>query len=87
MAPSIAAQSYASRIGNFSKNEAARTLLETMERKKTNLCVSVDVIKKKDLLDVVRAVSGESCWRHTANYHYSDLLHAFSSFARHTSTL
>lgn len=28
-----------------------------MERKQTNLCVSVDVTKKQDLLDVVKAVS------------------------------
>jgi hypothetical protein len=55
---SIASQSYSSRIANFSKNEAAKALLETMERKRTNLCVSVDVTKKQDLLDVVKAVSG-----------------------------
>lgn len=55
---SIASQSYASRIENFAKNDAAKALLETMERKQTNLCVSVDVTKKQDLLDVVQAVSG-----------------------------
>lgn len=59
MAPTtIASQSYASRIANFSKNEAAKALLETMERKQTNLCLSVDVTTKKDLLDVVKAVAG-----------------------------
>jgi orotidine-5'-phosphate decarboxylase len=58
MAPTtIASQSYASRIANFSKNEAAKALLETMERKQTNLCVSVDVTTKKDLLDVIKAVA------------------------------
>jgi len=57
MVTSIASQSYSSRIANFSKNEAAKALLETMERKQTNLCVSVDVTKKQDLLDVVKAVS------------------------------
>ena len=59
MAASTASQSYASRVSHFSQNVAARTLLETMERKRTNLCVSVDVTKKQDLLDVVKAVSGQ----------------------------
>lgn len=51
---------YATRVVNF-KNEAARALLETMERKQSNLCVSVDVTKKADLLAVVRAVAGFVC--------------------------
>lgn len=51
---------YASRAANF-ENEAARALLETMERKQTNLCVSVDVTKKADLLAVVRAVASFVC--------------------------
>lgn len=54
---STSTQTYASRITNFPQNEAARALLETMERKQSNLCVSVDVTKKQDLLDVVKAVS------------------------------
>lgn len=55
-ADSVTRQSYADRIQHFSKNAAAKALLETMERKETNLCVSVDVTKKQDLLDVVDAV-------------------------------
>lgn len=53
---SFTKQSYADRVAHFGNNEAARLLLETMERKETNLCVSVDVTKKQDLLDVVDAV-------------------------------
>ncbi|MCO5568883.1 hypothetical protein L7F22_022585 [Adiantum nelumboides] len=53
---STSLQPYGSRVGNFAKNAAARNILETMERKQSNLCVSVDVTKKKDLLDIVDAV-------------------------------
>lgn len=53
---SVTKLSYGERVKNFSKNAAAQALLETMVRKETNLCVSVDVTKKQDLLDVVEAV-------------------------------
>ncbi|GMK59363.1 hypothetical protein CspeluHIS016_0703780 [Cutaneotrichosporon spelunceum] len=42
-------------------NPTARRLLETMERKKTNLCVSVDVTKAADVLEVVRRVAPAVC--------------------------
>jgi orotidine-5'-phosphate decarboxylase len=52
--------SYDARIHNFA-NPAARRLLETMERKKTNLCVSVDVTKAAEVLQVVRLVGASCC--------------------------
>lgn len=57
---SVATKSYAERVASFS-NPAAKQLLETMERKKTNLCVSVDVTKKADLLRVVDGVGPDVC--------------------------
>ncbi|KAG7449089.1 orotidine monophosphate decarboxylase [Guyanagaster necrorhizus] len=42
-------------------NPAARLLLDTMERKKSNLAVSVDVIKSKDFLAIVDAVGPFVC--------------------------
>ena len=53
--PNFAQQTYAQRAGNFS-NAAAKQLLETMERKKSNLCVSVDVTKSSDFISVIDAV-------------------------------
>lgn len=44
----------------YQNNVAAKKLLELMERKQTNLCVSVDVTKGQDMLEVVRRV-GKSC--------------------------
>ncbi|KAJ9125432.1 dihydroorotate dehydrogenase [Naganishia vaughanmartiniae] len=43
--------SYTARIP-YHNNAAAVKLLELMDRKKTNLCVSVDVTKAKDMLEV-----------------------------------
>lgn len=37
-------------------NPAARDLLETIERKQSNLCVSVDVTSSKDFLSIIDAV-------------------------------
>lgn len=42
-------------------NSAARALLETMERKNTNLCVSVDTVKAADFLAIVDAVGPYIC--------------------------
>ncbi|KAH7107273.1 humps family-domain-containing protein [Auriculariales sp. MPI-PUGE-AT-0066] len=42
-------------------NPAAQALLETMDRKKTNLCVSVDVTSKSAFLAVVDAVGPYVC--------------------------
>ena len=51
----FAQQTYAQRVGNFS-NVAAKQLLETMERKRSNLCVSVDVTKSRDFISVIDTV-------------------------------
>ncbi|KAF5390714.1 hypothetical protein D9757_002684 [Collybiopsis confluens] len=48
-------QTYGQRIQNH-QNPAAKMLLETMERKKTNLAVSVDVTNSKDFLSIIEAV-------------------------------
>lgn len=53
--PNFAQQTYAQRAGKIS-NVAARQLLETMERKKSNLCVSVDVTKSSDFISVIDTV-------------------------------
>ena len=37
-------------------NPAAKSLLETVERKQSNLCVSVDVTSSKDFLSIIDAV-------------------------------
>lgn len=37
-------------------NPAAKELLETIERKQSNLCVSVDVTSSKDFLAIIDAV-------------------------------
>ena len=53
--PDFVRQTYAQRAGNFS-NAAAKQLLETMERKQSNLCVSVDVTKSSDFISVIDTV-------------------------------
>ena len=53
--PKFSQQTYAQRAGNFS-NAAAKQLLETMERKKSNLCVSVDVTKSSHFISVIDTV-------------------------------
>lgn len=52
--------SYAARESNF-QNAAAKALLACMERKKSNLCVSVDVTKKESVLRIVGAVAPYVC--------------------------
>lgn len=42
-------------------NPTARRLLELMDRKKTNLCVSVDVTTCAEALEVVRRVAPAVC--------------------------
>lgn len=56
---SKAGLSYTDRIP-FHSNAAAKQLLALMDKKQTNLCVSVDVTKSDELLEVVRRV-GKSC--------------------------
>ena len=42
-------------------NPAAKELLETVERKKSNLCVSVDVTSSKDFLAIIETVGPYVC--------------------------
>lgn len=53
-------QTYAQRAVKHS-NPAAKALLETIERKRTNLCVSVDVTKSDDFLRVIDVVGPYVC--------------------------
>ena len=53
-------QSYAARAKNHT-NPAAKQLLETIERKQSNLCVSVDVTKSLDFLAVIDSVGPYVC--------------------------
>ena len=59
MAP-VAQQTYAQRAANY-PNPAAKALLETIERKRTNLCVSVDVTKQTDFLRIIDTVGPYIC--------------------------
>lgn len=52
--------SYAQRAAT-NKNAAARALLETIERKQSNLCVSVDVTKRDDFIRVIDVVGPYVC--------------------------
>jgi len=55
-------QTYLTRSTNpANKNSASKSLLATISRKRSNLCVSVDVTNKQDLLDVVAAVGKDVC--------------------------
>ncbi|KAJ3812172.1 orotidine-5'-monophosphate decarboxylase [Lentinula lateritia] len=56
-------QTYGQRIRNHT-NPAAKLLLETMERKRSNLAVSVDVTKSKDFLAIIDAVGPFVCLTH-----------------------
>lgn len=52
--------SYGERAERHS-NPSAKALLETMERKRSNLCVSVDVSRKDKFLQVIEAVGPYAC--------------------------
>lgn len=54
------AATYEERAANHA-NATAKALLETVARKQTNLCVSVDVTRKADLLAVVEGVAPYVC--------------------------
>jgi hypothetical protein len=60
MVHSATTQTYAARAASHS-NPAAKRLLELMDRKKTNLCVSVDVTTAQEVLDIVKAVGPSVC--------------------------
>ncbi|KAI0719627.1 Orotidine 5'-phosphate decarboxylase [Cerioporus squamosus] len=57
---SVAKQTYAQRAAKHT-NPAAKALLETIERKRTNLCVSVDVTKQADFLRIIDTVGPYIC--------------------------
>ncbi|KAI0092056.1 orotidine monophosphate decarboxylase [Irpex rosettiformis] len=56
----IAAQTYAQRAAKHA-NPAAKALLETIERKQSNLCVSVDVTDRDEFLDIIDTVGPYAC--------------------------
>lgn len=58
--PSVRSQSYEQRSAKH-ENGAAKALLETMARKSTNLCLSIDVTKKESLLRITNAVGPSIC--------------------------
>lgn len=57
---SLTSRTYAQRAKGH-PHALARQLLELMERKKTNLILSVDVTSKAALLRIVEAVADEIC--------------------------
>ncbi|KAI0774205.1 Orotidine 5'-phosphate decarboxylase [Fomes fomentarius] len=56
----VAQQTYSQRAAKHT-NPAAKALLETIERKRTNLCVSVDVVKQADFLRIIDTVGPYIC--------------------------
>ncbi|KAK4684160.1 hypothetical protein P7C73_g6040, partial [Tremellales sp. Uapishka_1] len=60
MAVTTATKTYAERISAHT-NPTAIKLLTIMDRKQTNLCVSVDVTTTADVLDIVRSVGHSVC--------------------------
>ncbi|KIM29530.1 hypothetical protein M408DRAFT_328775 [Serendipita vermifera MAFF 305830] len=58
--PSIRSQTYEERSVKH-KNAAAKALLQTMARKSTNLCLSIDVTSKESLLRITDAVGPSIC--------------------------
>ena len=51
---------YGERVSKHT-NQAARLLLQIIDKKQTNLCVSVDVTKKESILAIVDAVGPSVC--------------------------
>jgi orotidine-5'-phosphate decarboxylase len=43
------------------KNETCKAFLELVEAKKTNLCISVDVNKKEEFLNIIDTVGPYVC--------------------------
>ena len=60
MVHSVTTRTYAERASS-QVNPAAKRLLELMDRKQTNLCVSVDVTTTQEVLDIVKAVGPSVC--------------------------
>lgn len=53
-------KTYASRI-TLHTNPTARRILTIMDRKRTNLCVSVDVTRADEVLGIVKMVGASVC--------------------------
>ncbi|KDR83643.1 hypothetical protein GALMADRAFT_235953 [Galerina marginata CBS 339.88] len=70
-----ATQTYATRALNFT-NPTAKLILETMDRKKSNLAVSVDVTDSNDLLAIIEAVGPYVCMIKT----HIDIIENFDLF-------
>jgi len=60
MVHSVSSKTYAERASSQS-NPAAKRLLELMDRKQTNLCVSVDVTTTQEVLEIVKAIGPKVC--------------------------
>jgi len=75
MAKTPQTQGYGERSLNFT-NPAAKLILEIMERKKSNLAVSVDVTDKGDLLAIIEAVAPYVCMI-KVDYHFTTLSSIF----------
>lgn len=58
--PSLRTLAYRQRANNY-ENPTAKRLLEIMDEKQTNLCLSVDVTSKSKLLAIVDAVGPSLC--------------------------
>jgi len=54
------AKSYAERA-RISQNPLTKRILEIIEKKKSNLCVSVDLIKKQEFLELIDKVGPYVC--------------------------
>ncbi|CAG8599839.1 10919_t:CDS:2 [Ambispora gerdemannii] len=54
-------RTYAQRAKNFPQNEVARMLLKIIEQKRTNLCVAIDLTKKRQVLEVIEKVGPYVC--------------------------
>ncbi len=69
----VAQQTYSHRAAKHT-NPAAKALLETIERKRTNLCVSVDVVKQADFLRIIDTVGPYICLVKVESSVYSGLI-------------
>ncbi|ORX37533.1 putative orotidine-5'-phosphate decarboxylase [Kockovaella imperatae] len=67
-------KTYGSRVSLHS-NPTAKRLLEIMERKQSNLCVSIDVTNTAEVLEIVRGVGSKVCMVKT----HADIISDFSS--------
>lgn len=56
----VQTRTYADRASKHN-NPAAKALLEVIERKKSNLCVSVDVTDRNDFLKIIDLVGPYVC--------------------------